>query len=203
MNPCEKAKCSDICLLAPKKDSIGYTCACPDDKQLSPEGLFCYDKTINPSLIVGTSTSILEIEHVHLGRHKVKEIPLKTKISRISAVTYNSLTGILLICILKCFFKLLAIYLILLPGNIIIYDSKSKKLFMYDLTKMKLSDLVTSEIVSLYSLKFDNHGNNLYWCDWTKRTLEVLSLSTITRSTILNEFDGRVPIAVALVPDKG
>lgn len=68
---------------------------------------------------------------------------------------------------------------------------------------MKLSDLATLEIVSLYSLKFDNHGNNLYWCDWTKRTLEVLSLSTITRSTILNEFDGRVPIAVALVPDKG
>lgn len=108
MNPCEKAKCSDICLLAPKKDSIGYTCACPDDKQLSPEGLYCYDKTITPSLIVGTSTSILEIEHVHLGRHKVKEIPLKTKISRISAVTYNSLTGILLIFILKQFlnFKL-------------------------------------------------------------------------------------------------
>lgn len=68
---------------------------------------------------------------------------------------------------------------------------------------MKLSDLMTQEIGSLYSLKFDNHGNNLYWCDWTKRTLEVLSLSTNTRTTVLSELDGHTPIAVALVPDQG
>lgn len=94
-NPCDKAKCSDICLLAPKKTvgSKGYTCACPDDKRLSPEGLFCYDMTISPTLIVGTSTSILEIEQEHLGRQKIKEIPLKNKISRITAIAYNSLSG--------------------------------------------------------------------------------------------------------------
>lgn len=68
---------------------------------------------------------------------------------------------------------------------------------------MKLSDLPISEIGSLYSLKFDNHGNNLYWCDRSRKTLEVLSLTTNTRTTILNEFDGHIPIAVALVPDKG
>jgi len=73
---------------------------------------------------------------------------------------------------------------------------------MYDLIKMKLSELVT-DIGYLYSLKFDNHGNNLYWCDWTRRTLEVLSLSTMSQSIILNEFDGHIPIAVALVPDQG
>lgn len=97
MNPCGKAKCSDICLLAPKKhvDSVGYTCACPDDKQISPDGLFCYDIAISPTLIVGTSTSILEIEQEHLGRQKIKEISLKNKIFRVSAIAYNSLLGIL------------------------------------------------------------------------------------------------------------
>lgn len=68
---------------------------------------------------------------------------------------------------------------------------------------MKLTDLATPEIGSLYSLKFDNYGNNLYWCDLARRTLDVLSLSTLTRTTILNEFDGHIPIAVALIPDHG
>jgi len=49
--------------------------------------------TISPNLIVGTSTSILEIEQEHLGRQKIKEIPLKNKIGKISAVTYSSLSG--------------------------------------------------------------------------------------------------------------
>lgn len=94
-NPCERAKCSDMCLLAPKKndDSKGYSCACPDDKQLSPEGLFCYDIAISPTLVVGSSTNLLEVEQVHLGRQKVKEIPLKSKISKISAIAYNSISG--------------------------------------------------------------------------------------------------------------
>lgn len=76
-------------------NSKGYTCACPDDKKLSSEGLFCYDTVISPTLIVGTSTSILEIEHEHLGHRKIKELPLKNKIFRISAVAYNSLSGML------------------------------------------------------------------------------------------------------------
>lgn len=94
-NPCEKSKCSDICLLAPKKNnnSKGYTCACPDDKLLSAEGSFCSDITIPSTLIVGASTIILEIEQEHLGRQKIKEIPLKNYISRITAITYNSLSG--------------------------------------------------------------------------------------------------------------
>lgn len=74
---------------------------------------------------------------------------------------------------------------------------------MYDLIKMKLSDLVTSEIGSLYSLEFDNYGNNIYWCDLTRRTLDVLSFSTNTQTTVMNELDGHIPIAVALVPDRG
>lgn len=84
-----------MCLLAPNKNdgSKGYSCACPDDKRLSPEGLYCYDIAISSTLIVGTSTSLLEIEQVHLGRQKVKEIPLKNKISKISAIVYNSVSG--------------------------------------------------------------------------------------------------------------
>lgn len=74
---------------------------------------------------------------------------------------------------------------------------------MYDLIKSKLSDLVVLEIGSLYSLKFDNHGNNLYWCDWARKTLDVLSLSTNTQSTLLNEINGHIPISVTLVPDRG
>lgn len=69
---------------------------------------------------------------------------------------------------------------------------------------MKLLLLLTSEIESMHSLKFDNHGNNLYWCDRTRNTLEVFSFSKKARTTLLNEFGiGHVPIALALVPDQG
>lgn len=68
---------------------------------------------------------------------------------------------------------------------------------------MKLSDIVTPEIDTLHSLKFDNYGNNLYWCDWGRKTLDVLSLSTYSQTTLLYEHDGHVPIAVTLVPDQG
>jgi len=68
---------------------------------------------------------------------------------------------------------------------------------------MILSELITSEIGSLYSLEFDNYGNNLYWCDLTRKTLEVLSFSTNTQTTVMNELNGRFPIAVTLVPDRG
>ncbi|VVC34061.1 Hypothetical protein CINCED_3A006126 [Cinara cedri] len=180
-NLCETAKCSDMCLLAPKTNvsSKGYSCACPVDKFLSSDGLMCYDIFIPSSLIVSTSTSILEIQQKYLGRQKVKEIPMKNKLSRISAVAYNSIFG-----------------------NVIIYDSKSKKLWQYDLVKTKLSDFIP-KIDSLHSLKFDNHGNNLYWCDLTRKTLDVLSLTTYMRTTILYELDGHIPISVALVPDRG
>lgn len=94
-------------------------------------------------------------------------------------------------------------YPVQFKGTIIIYDSKSQKLFVYDLVGMKLLDLVIPQIGSLYSLKFDNHGNNLYWCDWSRKTIEVMSLSTNIRITILNEVEGHIPIALALVPDKG
>ncbi|XP_025205329.1 vitellogenin receptor [Melanaphis sacchari] len=181
-NPCKQAKCSDICLLAPKIDinSKGYSCACPDDKTLSPDGIFCLDEAIPLTLIVGTPTSIIEIEQEHLGRQKVKKISLNNYVSSISAITYNSLSG-----------------------NIIIYDSISKKLFTFDLVKMKLSDLFVPEISSINSLEFDNRGNNLYWCDRTRRTLDVLSLSTKTHTTIFKEIEGHVPFAVTLVPDRG
>jgi len=67
---------------------------------------------------------------------------------------------------------------------------------------MKLSDLDVPEISSIYSLEFDNHGNNLYWCDRIRKTLDVLSLSTKTHTTIFKEIEGHIPFAVTLVPDK-
>lgn len=83
-----------MCLLAPKSvSSKGYSCACPDDKVLSRDGLICYDLISPTTLIVSTSTSILEIQHKYLGRQKIKEIPLKNKLSQISAVVYNSVSG--------------------------------------------------------------------------------------------------------------
>lgn len=104
--------CSDLCLLAPKKNinSKGYTCACPDDRQLSSEGSFCYDISVPPALIVGTSMSLLEIEQEHLGRQKIKTISLKDKISKISAIAYNSLSGMLHISISFPKFKLYILF---------------------------------------------------------------------------------------------
>lgn len=49
----------------------------------------------------------------------------------------------------------------------------------------------------------DYLGNNLYWCDEEKQTVEVFNLNTNSRKVVLYDLGGEIPQSIALVPEEG
>ena len=49
----------------------------------------------------------------------------------------------------------------------------------------------------------DYLGNNVYWCDGEKATVEVMSLTTKERTILLHSFEGEIPMDLALYPEEG
>lgn len=49
----------------------------------------------------------------------------------------------------------------------------------------------------------DYLGNNLYWCDSERQTVEVYNFNTKSRKVILYDLGGEIPQSIALVPEEG
>lgn len=49
----------------------------------------------------------------------------------------------------------------------------------------------------------DYLGNNLYWCDSERQTVEVFNFNTKSRKIILYDLGGEIPQSIALVPEEG
>lgn len=91
-NPCSGSGCSDLCLLAPRSHSRPYTCACPQDKVLTPNAHLCEQVLKTHSLLVGAGAVLLEITHQRLGKVVPVTIPL-SNVYKIGALAYDALTG--------------------------------------------------------------------------------------------------------------
>lgn len=48
----------------------------------------------------------------------------------------------------------------------------------------------------------DYLGNNLYWCDSERQTVEVFSLTTYSRKVLLHDLMGEIPQSLAVVPEE-
>jgi hypothetical protein len=59
------------------------------------------------------------------------------------------------------------------------------------------------EIEEVVSMEHDPMGNNLYWLDKVKRSLEVVSLSTGARASLLSNLGNETPTGLALAPKHG
>ncbi|XP_065209041.1 vitellogenin receptor-like [Planococcus citri] len=109
VNPCasDDNPCSDMCLLAPgPKKSLSFSCACPDNKELSKDSKTCL---INPySLIKAFRNNIHLIEHKNLGYPDIGNIALD--VESVVSMTYSS------------------------KSRIVIADSKSNLINSYDWT---------------------------------------------------------------------
>ena len=56
----------------------------------------------------------------------------------------------------------------------------------------------------MFTIIFTDYiGNNLYWCDGKKATVEIMSLTTYKKTVLLHSFEGEVPLDVAVVPEEG
>jgi hypothetical protein len=49
----------------------------------------------------------------------------------------------------------------------------------------------------------DYMGNNLYWCDGEKGTVEIMSLTTLEKTVLFQYSEGEAPLDVAVVPTEG
>nr|BAC02725.2 vitellogenin receptor [Periplaneta americana] len=176
-NPCHNNWCSDICLLAPNK-TYTYTCACPENKQLGADKHTCHEIRKQELVVVAAGHKLTAVGHQFLGRQTLYDMTLKN-VHTIGAVTYNSLTD-----------------------HIIIFDSEQQKLFTLGLKTMKLS-LLLSHVGKIDAMDFDYMGNNLYWCDGERATVEILSLNTMERAILIHTLEGEIPLDVAVIPEEG
>jgi hypothetical protein len=46
-------------------------------------------------------------------------------------------------------------------------------------------------------------GNNLYWCDGERGTVEIMSLTTLEKTILLQSLQGEDPLDVAVIPEEG
>lgn len=129
-------------------------------------------------LIISAEDMLLMFSHQKLGKHEVKALPVK--FSKISDIAYNSING-----------------------DIFVADKEDKKIYSVGFDDKESKTLVSTGIGEVGGMDFDSYGNNLYWCDTEFKTVEVLSLNTMTRKVILRDLEGETPLDVALIPDEG
>nr|CAD7434279.1 unnamed protein product [Timema monikensis] len=176
INPCIGGFCSDMCLLGP---GLSYTCACPQDKEMTNDKHTCRDVLKKEMVLVGAGHMIYKLDHNVLGKQHVEELNIHA-VYRIGGLVYDSL-----------------------KDRVIISDVGNNKLFFMNLKNRVITPLVTENLGNVESLAFDYLGNNLYWCDTKMKTVEVLSLNTGHRTVLLKPSGDVVPTDVALIPELG
>nr|CAD7447975.1 unnamed protein product [Timema bartmani] len=175
-NPCIGGFCSDMCLLGP---GLSYTCACPQDKEMTNDKHTCRDVLKKEMVLVGAGHMIYKLDHNILGKQHVEELNIHA-VYRIGGLVYDSL-----------------------KDRVIISDVGNNKLFFMNLKNRVITPLVTENLGNVESLAFDYLGNNLYWCDTKMKTVEVLSLNTGHRTVLLKPSGDVIPTDVALIPELG
>ncbi|KAF7284499.1 hypothetical protein GWI33_022088 [Rhynchophorus ferrugineus] len=173
-NPCDRAYCSDICLL----NVGGYSCACSENRVLNDDKHTCRDVEKKQMIIVAAKNLLLQVEHKNLGKHSTKLLPSVVK--NAGAVTHDSRNN-----------------------SLFISDLENKRIVELNLHSGVSKNLDLTNIGSITSMNYDPSSNNLYFCDKSKASLEVLSLVTMARKPLIHDADGEVPISVALVPSEG
>nr|WBR46502.1 vitellogenin receptor [Coccinella septempunctata] len=173
-NPCALAFCSDICLL--KGD--GYRCACPQNKMLTSDQHNCKDIEDRQMLVLAAKNLLVEIEHQLLGKHTLSPLPLVIK--EAGALAYNPI------------------------GNILyISDLGAKDIIELDMRTGIPEPLQMKEVGKIISMDFDYMGNNLYWGDEEKATIEMMNLNNKARRIILRNIPDDIPESITLIPDMG
>ncbi|KAJ8870494.1 hypothetical protein PR048_029517 [Dryococelus australis] len=174
VNPCSRALCSHLCLLAA---DMTYSCACPEDKELGPDKHKCHDLYKKEMMAVGIGHILYFVEHQILGKQRISRLELNH--INIGALVHNSLAN-----------------------TLVVYDAGNGKVISVDLQTEKQTVLITN-VGRIAALSYDHLANNLYWCDVERATLEVMNLANHYRATLIKQEGADVPIAMAVIPELG
>ncbi|CAG9862634.1 unnamed protein product [Phyllotreta striolata] len=174
VNPCETALCSDLCLLK----GTSYSCACPQNKVLQPDGMFCKELSPIESLIAAHRDMLVHIEHPILGRHVVTALPGAT--GDIESLAFDSFKNVLYIS-----------------------DFKTKRITTLHMKTGTSKVMDIPDLGRINAMDFDSKSNNLYICDSVRKVVEVISINTMARRILIHDTLGEYPQSIALVPDEG
>ncbi|XP_057655031.1 vitellogenin receptor [Diorhabda carinulata] len=173
-NPCERALCSDICLLRGQN----YTCACPENKMLGVDKHVCKEIIPNHMLIGATGNLLMHIEHQHLGKHDISILP--SVVEHAGSLAFDSNKNILFVS-----------------------DKKLKKIVTLNLHTGFNKTLDISGLGQIIAMDFDVTSNNLYICDLDRLVVEVISLNTMAKKVLMHDTLGEIPESIVLVPEEG
>ncbi|RZC40516.1 vitellogenin receptor, partial [Asbolus verrucosus] len=174
-NPCISSFCSDICLLSGPKS---YTCACPQDKTLGDDGHTCKYIGKKQKLIVGADNALIEVEYQALGKHGLTWFPFLAK--KIGALAFNSVNN-----------------------SLYMSDLETRRIISINLHSWVPKSLDIKGLGRVVAMDYDYLGNNLYWCDADKGTIEVMNLNTKSKKVLIHDMHGETPESIALVPEEG
>ncbi|XP_029163122.1 LOW QUALITY PROTEIN: vitellogenin receptor [Nylanderia fulva] len=170
-NPCHPNPCSHLCILNRNKS---YTCGCTVDKELKADSHTCRDAKKKQRFIIIAENLFIEYFHEFLGKPK----PTASSTLRyITAATYDPITG-----------------------TILANDKRTNHIIRYDPNNGVIKQLISFENKILGGMAFDYIGNNLYLSNKEDRTVEVHSLTTMSK-TIFYFKDQ--PCDIALIPEEG
>nr|QYY47504.1 vitellogenin receptor-2 [Pardosa pseudoannulata] len=174
-NPCRSNNCSHMCLISPQ---TGYRCACPQGFRLSSGDKLCIMKENSDSLFWSEGSTVYHIRPESVGSHSVTELPLFLNSVIIKGISYDTKSK-----------------------SLFISDVKTPAIHAVNLTSLQIRELVKNHITSPASLSFDYKTNNLYWMDSSKGTVEVLSVESLKRVTVLTDLAN--PVDLATSPSQG
>lgn len=174
-HPCLGNFCSHLCLLG---QNSTYSCACPLGMTLKPDKHACRELFKRQYLLMGLGNYLVKLDIQTLGRHDItKGDAFQFSISRMA---FNSITG-----------------------DLFVADNIQKAIFLVDM-KLKTSNrLIASGIGNISALAFDYLGNNLYWADSERCTVEVYSIQTKQRAILQHYMGTESPIGLAVIPEVG
>lgn len=174
-NPCQDNECSHLCLLSGNNT---HTCACPVGMKLNVDQRTCSDQFKKQTLLIGIGNYIVSMHHQTFGRHEASES--RPLIMYIHKMAYNSLTG-----------------------DVFIADNFQRIIYSVNITSTRTTELITKDIGNVSALAFDHLGNNLYWTDEDRGTVEIYSLSNKHRAIVHHYMGVSFPIALAAIPENG
>lgn len=130
-------------------------------------------------LLVAVKGLLMKIEHKLLGKHEATVIPVDAR--NIRAVAFCSTNN-----------------------TAYISDTETNTISEVSLDNGHTKTIFKNDPKSLIeSLAYDYMGNNLYWCDIGKATLEILNLNTMSIKILIHSVAEHVPTSLALVPEEG
>lgn len=194
-NACVGNKCSHLCLLS----NQSFSCACPKGMALNVDQITCSHTSKPLIMYLGIRNYLISLEHQTFGKHEPGEGEALSM--HIHKMAYNILTGDIFIADNH--------KKVIFVAKINSKSTTTKQLVSSGIGKVsslafgKLNDVLIFQTILIFIILLDHLGNNLYWSDEERGTIEVMSLNTNYRAIVRHFVDTNKPIALALVPENG